>query len=151
MPLPLLLSVDCGALPGVDGFGLPADGTLHFFVDQEKDHEDSSGRYARVVYVPDGTETALAEAPAPRVSASSSTSAPSSEPNCPSGSRRATRTRSGTSSGRISSGRTCRRSSSSCSGTWSATCRTWRNSGLWPTISGRPTPPPSWAGMPMKR
>jgi hypothetical protein len=62
-PLPLLLSVDCGALPGVDGFELPADGTLLFFVDQERDHEDSSGRYARVVYVPDGTETAVAEAP----------------------------------------------------------------------------------------
>ncbi|MEU2572934.1 DUF1963 domain-containing protein [Streptomyces anulatus] len=61
--LPLLLSVDCGALPRVDGFDLPADGTLLFFVNQEMDHEDSSGRYARVVYVPDGTETAVAEAP----------------------------------------------------------------------------------------
>ncbi|MEV2255197.1 DUF1963 domain-containing protein [Streptomyces sp. NPDC050147] len=61
--LPLLFSVDCGALPRVDGFDLPADGTLLFFVDQEKDHGDSSGRYARVVYVPDGTETAVAEAP----------------------------------------------------------------------------------------
>ncbi|MGW0937413.1 DUF1963 domain-containing protein [Streptomyces sp. NPDC002666] len=63
VPLPLLLSVDCGALPKVDGFDLPANGTLHFFVHQERDHEDSSGRYARVVYVPDGTETAVAEAP----------------------------------------------------------------------------------------
>lgn len=63
IPLPLLLSVDCGALPRVDGFDLPADGTLFFFVHQEMDHEDSSGRYARVVYVPDGTETAAAEAP----------------------------------------------------------------------------------------
>lgn len=63
VPLPLLLSVDCGALPRVDGFDLPADGTLLFFVHQEMDHEDSSGRYARVVYVPDGTETAVAEAP----------------------------------------------------------------------------------------
>ncbi|WP_037861423.1 DUF1963 domain-containing protein [Streptomyces sp. NRRL S-340] len=63
IPLPLLLSVDCGALPRVDGFDLPVDGTLLFFVDQEKDHEDSSGRYARVVYVPGGTETAVAEAP----------------------------------------------------------------------------------------
>ncbi|WP_345591660.1 DUF1963 domain-containing protein [Streptomyces marokkonensis] len=62
-PLPLLLSVDCGALPRVDGIDLPADGTLLFFVDQEMDHEDSSGRYARVVYVPGGTETAIAEAP----------------------------------------------------------------------------------------
>ncbi|MEV7796602.1 DUF1963 domain-containing protein [Streptomyces sp. NPDC087512] len=62
-PLPLLLSVDCGALPRVDGFDLPADGTLLFFVDQEMDYADSSGRYARVVHVPDGTETAVAEAP----------------------------------------------------------------------------------------
>ncbi|MFI6896113.1 DUF1963 domain-containing protein [Streptomyces sp. NPDC050256] len=65
IPLPLLLSVDCGALPRVDGFDLPADGTLHFFVNQERDHEDGSGRYARVVYVPDGTATAVAEAPSP--------------------------------------------------------------------------------------
>ncbi|MFB9346243.1 DUF1963 domain-containing protein [Streptomyces heliomycini] len=63
VPLPLLLSVDCGALPRVDGFDLPADGTLLFFVHQEMDHEDDSGRYARVVYVPDGTETVVAEAP----------------------------------------------------------------------------------------
>ncbi|GAA2291947.1 DUF1963 domain-containing protein [Streptomyces atrovirens] len=63
VPLPLLLSVDCGALPRVDGFDLPADGTLLFFVNQEMDHEDGSGRYARVVYVPEGTETAVAEAP----------------------------------------------------------------------------------------
>ncbi|WP_257138752.1 YwqG family protein [Streptomyces sp. rh34] len=62
-PLPMLFSVDCGALPRVDGFDLPEDGTLLFFVDQEMDHEDGSGRYARVVYVPDGTETAVAEAP----------------------------------------------------------------------------------------
>ncbi|TXS44703.1 DUF1963 domain-containing protein [Streptomyces sp. OR43] len=65
IPLPLLLSVDCGALPRVDGFDLPADGTLHFFVHQERDHEDGSGRYARVVYVPDGAETTIAEAPGP--------------------------------------------------------------------------------------
>ncbi len=61
--MPLLFSVDCGALPRVDGFDLPADGTLLFLVHQEIDHEDRSGRYARVVYVPDGTETAIAEAP----------------------------------------------------------------------------------------
>ncbi|MFF5638817.1 DUF1963 domain-containing protein [Streptomyces sp. NPDC012825] len=63
VPLPLFLSVDCGALPRVDGFDLPADGTLLFFVRQEMDHEDSSGKYARIVYVPDGTETVVAEAP----------------------------------------------------------------------------------------
>ncbi|MGW7097523.1 DUF1963 domain-containing protein [Streptomyces sp. NPDC054874] len=62
-PLPLLLSVECGALPRVDGFDLPADGTLLFFVNQKMDHEDSSGRYARVVYVPDGTQTVVAKAP----------------------------------------------------------------------------------------
>ncbi|QKW40199.1 DUF1963 domain-containing protein [Actinomadura sp. NAK00032] len=61
--LPLLFSVDCGALPRVDGCDLPADGTMLFFVNQEMDHGDASGRYARVVYVPDGTETAVAEAP----------------------------------------------------------------------------------------
>ncbi|MDX3237828.1 DUF1963 domain-containing protein [Streptomyces sp. ME03-5709C] len=62
-PLPLLFSVECGALPRVDGFDLPADGTLLFFADQEMDLEDTTGRYARVVYVPDDTETAVAEAP----------------------------------------------------------------------------------------
>ncbi|MFC7920989.1 DUF1963 domain-containing protein [Streptomyces cinereoruber] len=65
VPLPLLFSVDCAALPRVDGFDLPADGTLLFFVNQERDHEDSSGRYAQVVYVPDGAETAVAESPDP--------------------------------------------------------------------------------------
>jgi hypothetical protein len=62
-PLPFLLSVDCGALPRVDGLGLPADGTLLFFVDQERDHEDRSGEYARVVYVPGGEETSVVQAP----------------------------------------------------------------------------------------
>ncbi|MFC8537478.1 DUF1963 domain-containing protein [Streptomyces sp. NPDC057249] len=65
VPLPLLLSVDCGALPRVDGLGLPVDGTLLFFVHQERDWEDRSGRYARVVYVPAGTETSVTEAPGP--------------------------------------------------------------------------------------
>ncbi|MGW7284015.1 DUF1963 domain-containing protein [Streptomyces sp. NPDC054847] len=66
IPLPLLLSVDCGALPRVDGFDLPADGTLLFFVHQEMDFGElgnDPGQYARVVYVPDGTETAVAEPP----------------------------------------------------------------------------------------
>ncbi|NEA43109.1 DUF1963 domain-containing protein [Streptomyces sp. SID11385] len=63
IPLPLLLSVDCGALPGIDGSAIPDDGTLLFFVDQERDHEDTTGRYARVVYVPDGTGTAPAPPP----------------------------------------------------------------------------------------
>jgi hypothetical protein len=66
IPLPLLLSVDCGALPRVDGFDLPANGTLLFFVDKEMDCNASRtdpGQYARVVYVPEGTETAVAEPP----------------------------------------------------------------------------------------
>ncbi|MFJ4837716.1 DUF1963 domain-containing protein [Streptomyces sp. NPDC088746] len=66
IPLPLFLSVDCGALPRVDGFDLPADGTLLFFVHQEMDFGElraDPGQYARVVYVPEGTETAVAEPP----------------------------------------------------------------------------------------
>lgn len=66
IPLPFLLSVDCGALPRVDGFGLPENGTLLFFADREMDFGDrraDRGRYGRVVYVPDGTETAVAEPP----------------------------------------------------------------------------------------
>ncbi|MFF5897573.1 DUF1963 domain-containing protein [Streptomyces argenteolus] len=66
IPLPLLLSVDCGALPRVDGFDLPADGTLLFFVHQEMDFREwrgDPGQYARVVYVPDDAETAVAEPP----------------------------------------------------------------------------------------
>lgn len=62
--LPLLLSVDCGALPEVDGFALPTDGTLLFFVHQEMDFDASRadpGQYARVVYVPEGTDTVVAE------------------------------------------------------------------------------------------
>lgn len=61
--MPLLLSVDCGALPRIDGFDLPTAGTLLFFVDQEMDFEE--GQYARVVYVPEGTETVLVEPPDP--------------------------------------------------------------------------------------
>jgi hypothetical protein len=62
-PLPFIFSVDCGALPGVDGFDLPVDGTLLFFLDHEADLLDDTGRYARVVYVQDGTDTAVAETP----------------------------------------------------------------------------------------
>ncbi|MFE1272203.1 DUF1963 domain-containing protein [Streptomyces sp. NPDC058758] len=66
VPLPLLLSVDCGELPRIEGFGLPADGTLLFFVHQEMDFGTSRadpGQYARVVYVPDGIKTVVAEPP----------------------------------------------------------------------------------------
>ncbi|MFF3831920.1 DUF1963 domain-containing protein [Streptomyces sp. NPDC002458] len=64
-PLPFVFSVECGALPGVDGFDLPADGSLLFFLDHEKDHLDDTGAYARVVYVQDGTATAVTESPGP--------------------------------------------------------------------------------------
>ncbi|MGW1061820.1 DUF1963 domain-containing protein [Micromonospora rubida] len=66
-PLPFIFSVDCAALPRVDGFGLPADGSLLFFLDHEKDHLASATgerRYARVAYVPAGTDTEVAEEPA---------------------------------------------------------------------------------------
>lgn len=62
--LPFLFSIDCAALPRVDGFGMPADGSLLFFLDHEKDHLASAAGdrgYARVVYVPPGTDTAVAE------------------------------------------------------------------------------------------
>ncbi|GAA4947571.1 DUF1963 domain-containing protein [Streptomonospora halophila] len=62
-PLPFIFSVDCAALPRVDGFDLPADGELLFFLDHEQDHLDDTGRYARVVYVKDGTDTAVADPP----------------------------------------------------------------------------------------
>ncbi|WP_433309142.1 DUF1963 domain-containing protein [Micromonospora sp. CA-269861] len=65
-PLPFVFSVDCAALPGVDGFGLPADGSLLFFLNHEEDHlAGGSGerRYARVVYVPAGTATEVAAEP----------------------------------------------------------------------------------------
>ena len=41
-PLPFIFSVDCAALPRVDGFGLPADGSLLFFLDHE-----GTGRWQR--------------------------------------------------------------------------------------------------------
>jgi hypothetical protein len=66
VPLPLLLSVDCGALPRIDGFELPVDGTLLFFVHQEMDFGEwgaDPGQYARVVHVPAGIETTVAEPP----------------------------------------------------------------------------------------
>ncbi|MET8312042.1 DUF1963 domain-containing protein [Micromonospora sp. NPDC005173] len=64
--LPFIFSVDCAALPRVDGFGLPADGALLFFLDHEEDCLASATgerRYARVVYVPAGTDTEVAEEP----------------------------------------------------------------------------------------
>ena len=35
-PLPFIFSVDCAALPRADGFGLPAGGSLLFFLDHEQ-------------------------------------------------------------------------------------------------------------------
>ncbi|MCX5115695.1 YwqG family protein [Micromonospora sp. NBC_00362] len=65
-PLPFIFSVDCAALPRVDGFGLPADGSLLFFLAHEEDHlagGTGDRRYARVVYVPADTATEVAEEP----------------------------------------------------------------------------------------
>ncbi|SNY68392.1 DUF1963 domain-containing protein [Paractinoplanes atraurantiacus] len=59
-PLPFVFSVDCAALPRVDGFALPAGGSLLFFLDHEKDHLAAPAGehgYARVVHVPAGAET----------------------------------------------------------------------------------------------
>lgn len=65
-PLPFIFSVDCAAMPSVDGFDLPADGSLLFFLDHEKDHlagATGERRYAEVVYVPTGVETEVAQEP----------------------------------------------------------------------------------------
>ncbi|GIG91418.1 DUF1963 domain-containing protein [Plantactinospora endophytica] len=62
--LPFVFSVDCAALPRIDGSGLPADGSLLFFLDHENDHLASASaeqRYAQVVYVPAGADTVVAE------------------------------------------------------------------------------------------
>jgi hypothetical protein len=64
-PLPFIAAVDCAALPRVDGLALPADGSLLFFLEHEYASECCSGgdehRYARVVYIPAGTDTAAVE------------------------------------------------------------------------------------------
>jgi Domain of unknown function (DUF1963) len=66
-PLPFIASFDCAALPTVDGLALPADGSLLFFLHHENAYDTCSvveeQRFARVVYVPAGTETAAAEEP----------------------------------------------------------------------------------------
>ncbi|WP_327041089.1 YwqG family protein [Micromonospora ureilytica] len=65
--LPFIFSVDCAALPRVDGFGLPADGSLLFFLNHEEDHlaaGNGERGYARVVYVPADVDTQVAEKPA---------------------------------------------------------------------------------------
>jgi hypothetical protein len=63
-PLPFIGSVDCAALPRAEGLGLPADGSLLFFLHHEEDmDEHPSPAYSRVLYVPAGTETEVAAPP----------------------------------------------------------------------------------------
>ncbi|WP_344042876.1 DUF1963 domain-containing protein [Saccharothrix xinjiangensis] len=66
-PLPFIASVDCAALPRAEGLPLPVDGSLLFFLHHEDDLEadpgtDGSG-FARVLYVPVGTEAVVASPP----------------------------------------------------------------------------------------
>jgi hypothetical protein len=60
-PLPFVASVDCAALPTVDRLPLPSDGSLLFFLEHEQDL--GTGKYAKVLYVPAGVDTAVAEPP----------------------------------------------------------------------------------------
>ncbi|MDR7279199.1 DUF1963 domain-containing protein [Catenuloplanes atrovinosus] len=66
-PLPFVASIDCAALPRVDGLALPADGSLLFFLHHEDAYEEYSvageQKHARVVHVPAGTDTVIAEEP----------------------------------------------------------------------------------------
>lgn len=67
-PLAFVFSVDCAALPRVDGLDLPVDGSLLFFLDHQDDNEQCHAehrRYARVMHLQAGTETAVAEPPYP--------------------------------------------------------------------------------------
>ena len=62
--LPFIFSVDCALLPRIDGFDLPVDGSLLFFLNHEEDHlatDTGDQQFSRVVHVPAGTETAVAE------------------------------------------------------------------------------------------
>lgn len=55
--LPFVFSVDCAAVPRIEG--LPAAGSLLFYLDHEKDllaAAEGDQSYARVVYVPSGVE-----------------------------------------------------------------------------------------------
>jgi len=66
-PLPFVASFDCAALPQVDGLALPADGSLLVFLHHEWayetfDHVDEQ-EYARIIYVPAGAETEVADEP----------------------------------------------------------------------------------------
>ncbi|WP_439657374.1 DUF1963 domain-containing protein [Lentzea sp. HUAS TT2] len=63
-PLPFIGSVDLAALPQAEGLGLPADGSLLFFLHHEEDMEEHpTTEYSRALYVPAGTETEVASPP----------------------------------------------------------------------------------------
>ncbi|MEU7876218.1 DUF1963 domain-containing protein [Dactylosporangium sp. NPDC049140] len=62
IPLPFVASLDCAALPKVEKLPLPVDGSLLFFLDPEPAFDAwcrGYDAYARVLYVPAGTETAV--------------------------------------------------------------------------------------------
>lgn len=65
MPLPFIASLECAALPRVDGLALPPDGSLLFFLEHEYasecDSVEDEQEYARVVHIPAGTDTAAVE------------------------------------------------------------------------------------------
>ncbi|WP_432990631.1 DUF1963 domain-containing protein [Dactylosporangium sp. CA-233914] len=68
MPLPFIASFDCAALPRIGGFDLPAEGSLLFFLDHEADFDDcdcsdEEQPFARVLYVPAGTDTTPPDGP----------------------------------------------------------------------------------------
>ena len=63
-PLPFMGVVDCAAFPRTEGLGLPADGSLLFFLHHEEDMEEHpSTEYSRVLYVPADAETEVASPP----------------------------------------------------------------------------------------
>lgn len=65
--MPFIASVDCAVLPRVEGLPLPVDGSLLFFLHHEYDLDAPPGadkpEFARVLYVPDGTDTVVAVPP----------------------------------------------------------------------------------------
>ncbi|MEU4424206.1 YwqG family protein [Actinoplanes sp. NPDC024001] len=65
-PLPYRFFLDCAALPTIPGIALPATGSLLFFLDAESAMDACSPagekEFARVIYVPAGTETATRDA-----------------------------------------------------------------------------------------
>ncbi|MGM1058570.1 DUF1963 domain-containing protein [Saccharothrix sp. Mg75] len=66
--LPFIASVDFAALPRAEGLPLPTDGSLLLFLQYEEDamahfRPDGQPKYARVLHVPAGTETAVPPLP----------------------------------------------------------------------------------------